>query len=374
VHDADNAPMSGGRRFLSTVVIGPVIVLLLAAGVLSAAAVEARHTPAGPMLAAGADATGVAGDSTPAAPSTTLATPATTLAPPPATAPPTSRPSTPTTLAPPPTRAAPSSTAQPVGAAVDTPVSPGQTSWTAAAEGMTISVHIDRSAPRAGDAIQFDVDMTSPTASVCCSLWYLSGDGYTFGTQTPAECPVPAGPTTAHFVVSHTYNLARRWTFTVQAGTVVCGTPGPSATLSGTIEVGAGTTTAQGPSLPQIMVDYSVQPAGHLSDYSWLSMAGQVVDDDGWVRSVTIDWGDGTAPLALGGAYNGSFDPNTCMSTAAGWPVGSRKIIFTGDAIHHYSAPGTYVVTTTGRSTACDGVSAPQTATARLTWSVPPSA
>jgi len=366
------------QRAVGALVLGPVIVLVLAVGMLSAAAVENRQQADARLRAAGANATAVAGDAAtttstapnvqttttrPVAETSTTSRPATTV-----TSPPPALTATPTTVAGPTTRSDRSSYGAHDPSAVEVPFTAGSTSWSGTTNGVTMSVRTDKATPRAGDAVQFDIDLTSP-AYPCCSLWFLTGDGYIFSRQ-PGDCPGTVGVATAHFHTTHTYNLEGRYTFNVQASTGTCGALGPTASLYGTVEVTAGTTTAQGPALPRVLVDYTVAPPGHLNDPSWLSMAGEVIEDDGWIRSVTIDWGDGTAPLVFGGAVGSAYDPNKCTITIAGWPVGGRKPIFTGDAIHHYAAPGTYVVTTSARSTACDGVSAPQIGTAKLTWRV----
>ena len=84
----------------------------------------------------------------------------------------------------------------------------------------------------------------------------------------------------------------------------------------------------------------------------------------------TVDWGDGTAPETLPG------DPIPCRAVVPyAWPTGdyvSVPVSTPGatSPLHHYDNPGTYTVTVTARSTACDG-SQPQEATGTRGWSVP---
>ena len=361
--------------------------VVLLAGVLAAFSRDTSGPPHGRVSAAGRSAIPVAADATTTTtvPATTVAAPVTTKVPAPAS-PTSTRPASPPVT----TRPVPTTTAAPAASTptrstranlgiddptgVEVPFVAGSTSWSGTTNGITITVRSDKAYPRAGEAIGFDIDLRSPD-SPCCNVSFLTGDGYTFTAQAKRGCGGgEPGWVTAHFHTSHTYNLDGRYAFNVMASTGSCTTSGPRANLFGTIEIAPGLTTAQGPSLPHVDVDYSVQPPGHDDDLSWLSLAGLVTEEDGWIRRVSIDWGDGTPPTVFGGAVGSAFNPNVCTSTISGWPVGGLVPIFTGSAIHHYAAPGTYRVTTSALSTACDGVSAPQIGTGTLTWRVPASA
>jgi hypothetical protein len=87
-------------------------------------------------------------------------------------------------------------------------------------------------------------------------------------------------------------------------------------------------------------------------------------DDDGWISQFLIDWGDGSPPLTL--AYN----PFPCKAMPpSGWPANNYVTIpsdTTNPLVgldgkpapsteHFYSEPGSYTVTVSVRSTACDG-------------------
>lgn len=67
-------------------------------------------------------------------------------------------------------------------------------------------------------------------------------------------------------------------------------------------------------------------------------------DDDGYVRRLDVDWGDGSAPETLGA------EPDGC---GAG-PIFVRRAHHQW-ATHIYTRPGTYRVTATATSAGCDG-------------------
>lgn len=248
------------------------------------------------------------------------------------------------------------------------PFTAGRTSWTGVSNGVTITVRTDTATPRAGDLIGFDIE-ASTSGAACCGISVWFGDGFADNDQDGYSCPLgPSwGPGPVRHRTSHTYNLEGRWAFGVTALTPDCGPPAADGQLFATIDVAPGSTTAQGPSLPQVTIDRSTRPPGHENDYDWVSMAGQVLEEDGWIRTTTLDWGDGSPTLSLGGALG----PTTCQSTPAGWPAPNRMVIFTGTAIHQYAAAGNYTITLTAVSTACDGKSAPQTGVGTHVWQVP---
>jgi hypothetical protein len=76
-------------------------------------------------------------------------------------------------------------------------------------------------------------------------------------------------------------------------------------------------------------------------------------DPDGWLRSFTVDWGDGSAPEVV------TRGETTCQNSPAGWPQLSMLVMFTGAAVHHDAAPGAYTVTATARSNGMRRVHAP---------------
>jgi hypothetical protein len=118
----------------------------------------------------------------------------------------------------------------------------------------------------------------------------------------------------------------------------------------------------------------------HYGDAHYLPLFIAAQDDDGWISQFVVDWGDGTSPTTY--AYN-PF-PRRAMPPS-GWPAGNYVLLPSdtthplvgadGQPVpsteHFYVAAGTYTVTVTVRSTACDG-SKPQEGAGTMTWSVSP--
>ncbi len=247
---------------------------------------------------------------------------------------------------------------------LDIAYSRGATSWAGISDGVTITVRTDKPAPRVGDPITFDIDLSS-SAHVCCGVEVSFGDGYRFDGGNSWTCPGPQGHGPVHFTTTHTYNLDGRWTFMVAPISGNCVEPQAMAGLFGVVEIGPGAKAAQGPTPPRIdFFDETQRPVGRESDRSWASMVAWIQDDDGFIVSAAIDWGDGSAPQSFGP----TADLSTCRPTLEGWPGQGVKSIPTGQAIHHYAAPGVYTLTLTAISTGCDGVSDPQRVTATFTW------
>ena len=367
----------------SVAIVGALVLLVLTAGVITAVAGGPAPARDRTVLAAGDGVSGLTEDSPPTTPST--ATTVATIVPPPTTAAPPVRSTTPTTrrpavanpttatTAPPATPAGPviRSTARnffgystPTG--IDIPFSPGRTTWTGTTEGVTITVRTNTASPRVGEPIEFDVELSSGIAGCCgVSIWF--GDGYRHSQGDSWSCAtpptVPTAPVRAR--ASHVYNLDGRWTFAISGLFQDCGpTYRPSAHLVGMIEVGAGTSTAQGPSLPQMDIDRTFTGFG--VDYSRVGVAGVIQDADGWISKVTVDWGDGSPLLALP-------PKSTCLPSPAGWPGADTRFILTGEAVHHYLQPGRYTAVVTAGTTGCDGSSAPQTASDQVVFMVPAS-
>jgi hypothetical protein len=167
--------------------------------------------------------------------------------------------------------------------------------------------------------------------------------------------------------------------------------PRPTASSTTTTAAPAATTTSatvtdqaprysQGPALPTMKEVGNYASPDHYGDKHYLPLFIAAQDDDGWISQFVVDWGDGSAPLTL--AYN----PFPCKATPpSGWPAGNYVSLPSdttnplvgadGQPVpsteHFYVAAGTYTVTVTVRSTACDG-SQPQEGTGTMTWSVRP--
>jgi hypothetical protein len=94
-----------------------------------------------------------------------------------------------------------------------------------------------------------------------------------------------------------------------------------------------------------------------------------VAADDGDVRDVTVDWGDGTVesvpyqPAYAYGAYNDCEHPEEFFAN------GTQGVEAQPD--HTYAQPGTYTVTVTVTTASCDGTDRQSTTTSG-TWDWPP--
>ena len=126
--------------------------------------------------------------------------------------------------------------------------------------------------------------------------------------------------------------------------------PRPSArpTTSVTVPV---LRTGQGPSLPKVTLAQGGPVPGHENDYLYVSLIGWADDADGFVRTLLLDWGDGSPVQTLPG------DSLGCRPSATGWPKRSSAMISrTPPVWHQYFEKLTFfTVTVTAISTGCDG-------------------
>lgn len=267
---------------------------------------------------------------------------------------PTARPSVSPSAAPSPTPSAGGDDAMfgPSPGAVSFRYEPGRADWSAVSNGVRISVHIAPTVPKFGQVVRFDVTASAPSGT-CCYVTMIYGDGF----QSPqGECV--ASGTSVRRAFEHAYNKAGRKRFAVGASRGGCASGGG---IFASLDVAAGQTTAQGPALPVVHVDTAARPAGHEDDTSYVTLAGDASDDDGYVSWFVVDWGDG----ATSTYHNG--DP--CQRSTDGWPTPSWAPLpgEPNPPTHHYAKAGTFRVTLTAYSTSCDGAEV-QHAAAYLDW------
>jgi hypothetical protein len=240
------------------------------------------------------------------------------------------------------------------------PYRAGQTSWDVSSNGIRLRVSLDR-APKVGTSVTWHVTASTSLGGTCCADYLLFGDGYASSPGMPCDAPDPA------IDAPHTYNRAGVHQFMVDArrvvGTNACDDE-HGGVLYGSFDVAPGVSTAQGPSEPVVKFDTSSRPKGHEKDFSYVSLWGEVTDDDGWVRSLVVDFGDGTTKTYPG-------DPD-CGQGKDGWPSMSYAMLPYNPApdYHHYSKPGTYTLTLRTVTTGCDGTAA-QHASKSFDWPVP---
>lgn len=386
VRDAEDPRMRGESRSWSVTLIGMLVVLVLGAGVVSAKPVqrrageEERRARAAGVQLEGLDAPVTTTRPPAAGPPAT--TPQATAAPvridprpsatarAPARGPAGAGATTPAPGATSPVATAPASPSPPpedgLGpwAGVDRRFQPGRTTWSASGGGWSISVRIDNPAPAVGDAVRFDFVISS-TVDPCCGVSALFTGAPTYSARS-GQCPArePQQPGTARFSTSVAFDRAGWQTFSVAATTGSCGLDPPrGAFLIGDIEVKSGPPSAvQGPAKPVFVLAAGSVP-GHIGDNRWFGVSGDASDPDGGgIRSLTVDWGDGSPASRPSEPL-----PPPCTVQPDGlWVPNWLRF----DNINHlYATPGTYVATLIAVSTACDGVSMPQTSSQAFTWS-----
>ncbi|MGH9190549.1 MAG: hypothetical protein ACRD0Q_11040, partial [Acidimicrobiales bacterium] len=256
------------------------------------------------------------------------------------------------------------------------PFSAGRTSWAATSNGIDIRVTVSPDGRRAGSAVTFVVEASSP-GQKCCRLTMQFGDdamGY-WPVPEPSAAergPGASGACGSHDPASdsvraelpHAYNRAGRWTFRVTAFSGGECEAGVYGALEGSLQIAAGgPTTGQGPTLAR------VRPASiYPYESRVMTLGAEAADDDGHVARLIVDWGDGSAEETYA-------NPRPCRTTASGWPSGSYVILplwmGVGPVTHRYADDNRYRVTVTVVSTDCAG-GTEQSASAGVWFPGPP--
>ena len=194
------------------------------------------------------------------------------------------------------------------------------------------------------------------------------------GAPPPIEATTTtsAVPTTTTSAVATTTSTVVRTTVTKPSTSTTRGAvtttkvpPRPSARPTTTVTVPVAS-TGQGPSLPKVTLAQGGPVPGHENDYLFVSLIGWADDADGFVRTLLLDWGDGSPIQTLPG------DGLGCRPSATGWPKRSSAMISrTPPVWHQYFEKLTFfTVTVTAVSTGCDG-SQEQRATGSLSVYIP---
>lgn len=227
-----------------------------------------------------------------------------------------------------------------------------------------VSITVSPSAPTVGELVTFTVDVLQgpivngiiPNFGDASPDRHLAGSSlYGCGTESPPEARTQ--------VFGHSYSRPGTFTFTATASIYdPCAASNPieSATATTTLNiVTSATNPSNGAENPQGVISAAGEVGGSQHEMT-ASVGGS--DFDGYIRSLTLDWGDATAPSTVARPLG------DCKAGANGWPdpydAGTEQLP------HEYAAPGPYVVTLTITSTGCDGL-APQLATTAITIEVP---
>ena len=244
----------------------------------------------------------------------------------------------------------------------------GQTVWSATSNGMAMTVRMDTANPAAGAPVRVVMEATPPAGGACCFFHFGRDDGVSFGKQTVkgdgSECVTPK-PSLQRVETTVSFNKAGRVEFFFQASPL-CLPPQDAGVIYGFVEVGAGRSTSQGPSLPVLSVNHAPPPP----DPYARGVAAFARDEDGYIAGFSVNWGDGTPVETFPG------DPLGCMQLPAGWPNASQRVMgatpdVTKPPLHRFGQSGAYTVTVTVRSTGCDGADE-QKATGSVTMQVAP--
>ena len=307
----------------------------------------------------------------------------------PAAPPPASAEPTPTTLA---TTTSVTTAAPPPSSSTTAPPATAATTVPPAAE-PRIAIEVIPAQPRVGERVRFVVTATQP--GNCCYILVDPGDGGTVVSGAGQCTAAPGG--TQRYEVSHVYNRPGRWQVraTADAGfacddldAVRAAFPGgrpsgativrpatpalPRLKAEAVVVVAEGPTTAQGPAPPRLEVAVAAATADDPSGVAVgdAVLSGTVVDADGWLRRVVVDWGDGSTPTTL-------TQGRPCWSRDNGWPpstallflqtVPSVSPVWAAAASHRYTAAGPATVTITATSSGCDGTEEQRTSRS-LRW------
>lgn len=234
------------------------------------------------------------------------------------------------------------------------PYRAGQTTWDATSNGVQLHLSISAGA-RVGVPMTWTMTARDGDGD-CCGVYVVYGDGYTAPSQL--DCLKLGSGTMQR---QHTFNKPGRHYFLVQGTSDHCNRNGE---IFGSFDVGPGTSTAQGPTLPTVQLDSSTPVPGHERDPYYVTLWGHAEDEDGYMTKLVVTYGDGTSKT-FGG------DPNPCQTGRDGWPVSSyADLPYDPPTPHHYTKPGQYTITLTAYSAGCDG-SMVQTAKATYVWPVP---
>jgi hypothetical protein len=228
----------------------------------------------------------------------------------------------------------------------------GQTSWSGTSNGFTVTIAMSPN-PRVGTPMTWKVTASGPGAKCCdVHMWY--GNGMDGGGVTCGEGRSP-------FEGTNIYNRSGRLQFMVS----VSNCTEAQGNFYGYFDVGPGTSTAQGPSLPKVKFDSTFRTKEQQKDPNVVTLWGEAEDVDGYITKLVVTFGDGSSKT-----FPGWSEP--CREGMDGWPDASYGMLpYQPPHAHRYAKPGTYTLTLTAYSSACDG-SEVQTGTASFTWDVPP--
>jgi hypothetical protein len=183
-------------------------------------------------------------------------------------------------------------------------------------------------------------------------------------TMSDAGCGGPDGSAPFADTVRHAYRFAGTWTVTVTFTPECDGAAVRPYIGTGTVTVGAGRALSNGPALPMARPD-ALECRPHEGATRTVACLPDYADEDGFLRSVVVDWGDGSRETVLAFPLSACTDPKhhwpatVVDDEGPGWPF-----------LHRYATAGEYRPTVTVTTTGCDGADAQtRTRTAPVTVS-----
>lgn len=146
-------------------------------------------------------------------------------------------------------------------------------------------------------------------------------------------------------MLRHAYRTPGSYAIRVQVITGQCQkTDAETIVVQGEISVRRGATPSNGPLPPTVHIEdrrHLYENRASLEAIFYLGGG----DEDGYVRRVVVDWGDGKSETLVAAPLS------ECEELPGQWP----STYLTGREAHHVYAPGTYILTVTVTSFGCDG-------------------
>lgn len=221
---------------------------------------------------------------------------------------------------------------------------------------ITVTITASPAAPKAGQVVTFSVHLSSDDVGPTVNAWRY-GDGSRLHQVTPGNVACFAPPTTPDEVPGTStatframYRAAGTYTFVAMASHhEPCTTAYDDGVGRGTLTftVAGPNRPANGPGSPLAQSD--VRPTARGAGLRAVSAS----DVDGLVRSVTVDYGDGSTPQTFATGL-------TCRDPKRRW-VGSTW----SRTLNHPLATGPHVLTLVVVSTGCAGGAKQKTTTVR---------
>jgi hypothetical protein len=229
---------------------------------------------------------------------------------------------------------------------------------------LVVEVNVNPASPHQGELAEITVKASSSQALAEVAVDF--GDGTSDSTHQKGyfvSCRPGNSSTLPTF--THAWRLAKTYAVVVTVptcGDSFNGSSKQQASRRTDLTVGPGEPRSNGPKPNGASFDLVGSSAMTIDGAAW---AG---DEDGWVGSLEVDWGDGSSHSASDRGLSGCDDGGGQRYPDLRASGGADALRM--DVRHTYAAGGTYTVTVTSTSTGCDGKS-PQTGVHTARFSLP---